>query len=269
MGIPILQGRNLSDQDTKDTPTVVVVSQTMALTYWPGESAIGKRIKVGGHDHKHGWEDQWITVVGIAGDVKSSLNEPPPAIIYFSYQQISWPHLTFVARTDAAPETLASAMRNAIRRVDPNLPVLEVKSMPQYLNQSVARQRFSMVMMAIFGGIALLLAAIGIYSVMTYAVIQRTQEIGIRVAMGAQKGQILKMVLRQGFSLVFVGLVLGLIGAFILTRILENLLFEVSATDPATFALIPILLAAVAILSTLIPALRATRVDPVIALRAE
>jgi putative ABC transport system permease protein len=267
MGIRLLKGRGFTDDDREDTTPVVIVNETLARTYFPGGDAVGKRLQWGG------WPGaQWLTVVGVVGDVKvSALDAETQPMIYMPIFQIprARPNVIFVARTDASPAALAASMRDAIRSVDRELPAYDIRTMSDVVAESVAQRRFSMMLLSVFGAAALLLAGVGIYGVLSYWVTQRTQEIGIRMALGARGRDVLRLVVGQGMALVGVGVGVGLAGALLLTRVMRGLLFAVSATDPLTFVSVALLLAAVALLACLVPARRATKVDPMVALRYE
>lgn len=265
MGINLLQGRGLSDADKADSPAVIVIGETMARRFWPGEDPIGKRITPGSPDSP----DNWLTVVGVVNDVRQfELTAEPRPQMYLSYQQAGFfapRHL--VVRTDIDPLSLATTVRRTVWEIDKDQPVSNIRTMDEVLSESIERQRFSMLLLAIFATVALVLAAVGIYGVTSYSVAQRTHEIGIRVALGAQRRDVLKLAVEEGLKLVLVGVVLGLTAAFVLTRVMSSLLFGVSATDPLTYASISILLIAVAAFASYLPARRAARVDPLIALR--
>jgi putative ABC transport system permease protein len=267
MGISLKSGRAFTDEDRADTTPAIVINETMARRFWPGQDAIGKRIRWGG------WNPRgWLTIVGVAADVKfSSLEADSPPTVYMPVFQI--PRIRrdaiFIARTTADPASLAAAMRREIGAVDAGLPVYGVRTMNQVVAESVAQRKFTMELLAAFALSALLLAAIGLYGVLSYAVTQRTQEIGIRLALGADRRDVLRLVVRQGMKLAFIGAGLGLIASLALTRLMKGLLFSVSATDPLTFAAVTFLLLIVAWLACWIPARRATKVDPIIALRYE
>jgi predicted permease len=267
MGIPLLSGRQLTDQDGEKTPNVTVISETMARRYWPGENAIGKRISFGQAEK----DEDWIQIVGIAGDVRQYdlITEMKPQM-YVSYQQEGFfmPR-DLVVKTDVDPLSLAATVRKTIWEVDKDQPVSNIRTMDQIAAESVARQRFSMLLFAIFAGVALLLAAVGIYGVMSYSVAQRRGEFGIRMALGAQKRDVLKLTIGKALKLVVLGVVFGLAGAFALTRLMASLLFGIGATDPITFAAISLVLVGVGVLASYIPARRATKVDPIVALRYE
>ena len=266
MKIPLISGRFFSDQDTKDSPEVVVIDEKMARQYWPDTDAVGKRLKWGGVDS----DNPWMTIVGVVGNVKQyALDTDSRVAFYMPHSQALAGTMYLVARTTGDPLSLAAAVTKAARDMDPNVPVYDIKSMEQLLSESLARRRFAMLALGLFAAVAMLLAVIGIYGVMSYAVAQRTREIGIRMAMGAQTSDVLKLIVRQGMSLAGIGVGIGLAGAVAVTRVMASLLFGVSATDPATFAAIALLLGGVALLACYVPARRATKVDPMIALRYE
>jgi len=267
MGIPLLSGRQLTDQDTYDSPNVTVISETMALRYWRGENPIGKRVAFGRPET----DEEWIQIVGIARDVRQSdLIAAIKPQMYVSYQQTGFfvPR-DLVVKTDVDPLSMAATVRKMIWEIDKDQPVSSIRTMDQIASESVARQRFSMLLFAIFAGVALLLAAVGIYGVMSYSVAQRRGEFGIRMALGAQKRDVLKLTIGKGLKLVLLGVVFGLAGAFALTRLMSSLLFGIGATDLTTFAAISLVLVGVGLLASYIPARRATKVDPMVALRYE
>jgi putative ABC transport system permease protein len=267
MSIPLLAGRSFTDQDTDTSPTVVVISETMARRFWPGEEAIGKRIAAG----RIRTPADLIEVVGVVKDVRQfQLTAEPRPQMYLSYRQAAFfAPRDLVVKTDVDPASMATTVRKTVWEIDKDQPVSNIQTMEEILADSIARQRFSMLLLAIFAGVALVLAGVGIYGVMSYSVAQRTREIGIRMALGAQTGAVLKLAVGYGMKLVIAGIVIGLIAAFALTRVMSSLLFGVTATDPTTFTLISLLLVAVAALASYIPARRATKVDPMIALRYE
>jgi putative ABC transport system permease protein len=267
MGIQLLQGREMSEQDREDTTPVVVISEAMARKYWPGEDPVGKRIKTG----PSASNIPWMTIAGVVKDVRQfELNADPKPQMYLSYMQAGFfAPRDLVISTNVEPMSLASSVRRAVWEIDKEQPVSNIRTMEEILSESIGRQRFSMLLLGIFASVALLLAAVGLYGIMSYSVTQRTREFGIRMALGARRIDVLKMVVGQGLKLVLIGVVIGLVAAFVLTRVMSSLLFGVSATDPATFIAISLVLIGVAVLASYVPAYRATRVDPMIALRYE
>jgi len=267
MGIRLLRGRVFDNQDRIGSPVVAVISDSMARRYWPGEDPVGKRLCPG----RPQTPDDWVTVVGVVGDVlQYGLDADQKPQMYLSYQQSDY----FVPRrlvvsTSVEPEGMTSAVRAAVWAIDRDQPVSDIETMDAVLSDSIARQRFSALLLGVFGLVALLLAAVGIYGVMAYTVTQRTHEIGLRMALGARAGDVLKMVVRQGMALALGGVGLGLIGGLALTRVIASLLFGVSATDPLTFAGVSLLLIFVTLVACFVPARRATKVDPLSALRFE
>ena len=258
---------HFNDQDTLDTTPVVVISEKTAKRYWPNEEPIGKRLKTGATAS----DVPWRTVIGVVKDVRQNdFIAEPKMQMYFSYRQVKdLVANALVVRTSVDPLSLAAPVRNTIWAVDKDQPVANIDSMEHIVAGAVARQRFSMLLLAVFVGLALVLAAVGIYGVMSYSVAQQTREIGIRIALGAQRGDVLRMTVKEGLKLVGVGLLIGLVSAFVLTRVMESLLFGISATDPVTFGIICVVLLIVATLASYIPALRAATVDPMVALRAQ
>ncbi len=265
MGIPVLKGRAFTDQDKPGAPPVIIVNEAMAQKYWPGADPIGKRVRF----NATLTEAPWMQVVGVVQDVKHELQTPVTADYYLPHAQDAWNSMVLVARTKGEPLSLAADMRQQVWSLDKDQPVFEVQTMEQVRAFSVSLHSFSAGSLGVFAGIALLLAAIGIYGVMSYAVIQRTQEIGIRMALGARAADVLKLVVRNGMSLALIGVVAGLAGAFALTRLLQSLLFGVTPTDAFTFGVVTFGLLLVALLACYIPARRATKVDPLVALRYE
>jgi putative ABC transport system permease protein len=270
MGIPLIRGRAFTEQDNSNAPRVFLVNETLARRYFPGEDPVGRRISVSlrasGEE-----KDKMGEIVGVVGDVKHhALDKESGPECYVPYLQIPDTYMTVVLRTSSPdPAAMAPVLRNAIQQVDPEEPVADVTTMNQVLAKSVATRRFNMLLLGIFASVALVLAGVGIFGVMNYSVAQRTHEIGIRMALGARQTDVLKMVIGQGMIFTFIGLGLGLIAAFALTRVMSSLLYNVGATDPLTFVGVPLILMVVAFIACYIPARRATRVDPMIALRYE
>jgi putative ABC transport system permease protein len=262
--IPLVAGRAFTDQDTDHSPMVVIVNETMARQFWGGESPLGKRITI--------WRDEKFPreVVGVVGDTRPSLDAPPAPQMYVPYaQDAGWNSLSLVVRSRVEPTALTASVRSEIRGLDKVLPIYNTKTMREVLSASVAQQRSSTLLVTAFAAVALLLALIGIYGVAAYYVTQRTHEFGVRMALGAQASDIFRLVVRQGMALAGIGVGLGLVAALALTRAMTTLLFGVKPSDPLTFAAVALLLAAVALVACYIPARRATKVDPMIALRYE
>ena len=263
--IPLLSGRNFTDADDDKGEQVALVDEAFARQYWPGDSPIGKRIKPGSFISA---TTPWLNIIGVVGNVKSdSLETQAVPHIYLSHFQSPRYSAVIYARTAGDPGTIGDAIRREVQAVDPDVPVYAVRSMEEVVARSMAERRFALEILSVFAMIALLLASVGIYGVMAYTFSQRTHEIGIRIALGAQRQHILRMALGEGMILVAFGLAAGLLGALLLTQFLRSLLFAVKPTDPVTFIAIAALLTAVALLACFIPAHRATQVDPLVALR--
>ncbi|HEX8091869.1 MAG TPA: ABC transporter permease [Blastocatellia bacterium] len=265
MGIPILRGRNFTDLEASEARHVALISEAMARQHFRDEDPIGKRIIVPMSEKPVPTE-----IVGIVGDVKyeSLVDEAKPAV-YLPHPELTYSFMTLIIRTTGDPSEMAPALRSELRAIDPNQPISDVRTMNQVMSDTLSRARFNTLLLGLFAGLATLLAAVGIFGVMNYSVTLRTHEIGIRVALGAPQGRVLMLILRQGLLLTLIGIGIGLAGALTLTRVLSGLLFGVGATDPATFAAIVPLLAVVSLIACYIPARRATKVDPMIALRYE
>jgi putative ABC transport system permease protein len=263
MGIPLLKGRDFNEQDRADRPLEIIVSDSFARRYWPNENPVGRRFRPGTNN-------PFGTVVGVVGDVRNSnLQEEAQPAFYFPYSYIGMPAVVVVVRANSKPENLAAALRAQVREIDSEQPVYNVRTMSQIMSTATAQPRFQTMLLSLFSIVALLLASVGIYSVMTYLVRQRRHEIGIRMALGASAREILKMVIGQGMWHVLLGVLLGLAGSFALTRLMRSLFFDVSATDPLTFIMVTLLLIGVALIACYLPAREATKVDPAIALRHE
>jgi putative ABC transport system permease protein len=266
MGIPLRAGRAFSDGDTEESQRVVIVNEELVRRNWPGQDPIGKRLR------SQGDKMPWLTVVGVANNVRT--NGPDADFqpeLYIPYTQYPWllsPRFV-VVRTSVAPLALASSTRREVLTLDKNQPISDIRTLDQIAGESSAQRQFLMVLLGIFAGLALILAGVGIYGVLAYSVARRTHEIGVRMALGAVRGDVMKLVLAQGLRFALFGVLAGLAGALMLTRVLTSLLFGVSPTDPVTFGLVTALLALVAFLACYIPARRATKVDPMVALRYE
>jgi putative ABC transport system permease protein len=266
MGIPLLAGREFNDHDVKGSTPVAIINRTFAERFFPGEDPIGKRYVYGRPDPKN----DWITIVGIVGDMRrTGFDRPVRPETFLPEAQFTDNALTIVARTTGDPAALAAALRSEVWAIDKDQSVYEVKTMRETLAEMLSQRRFNMLLLGIFAAVALTLAAVGIYGVMSYAVAERTHEIGLRMALGAQTGDVLGLIVRQGMLLAVTGLFVGLVASFALTRLMSALLYGVSATDPLTFIVIPVALTGVALGACLVPARRAIKVDPMIALRYE
>jgi predicted permease len=265
MRVPLLRGRFFTDADREDRPKVIMINEAAARKFWPDEDPIGKHIAVG----QGGFNDS-AEVIGIVGDIRyGQMVEKPRPDAFISYLQSPRWSLVLFVRATGNPTSLTNALRNEVKALNKDLPVYDVKTMYERITDSTSRTRFSTVLLGTFASIALILAAVGIYGVMSWAVTQRTREIGIRIALGADRGSVLRMVLRRGVFVTAAGIALGSLGALWATLVLESLLYEVKAHDPGTFLLLTAVLAGVAVAATLVPAWRATRVDPLTALRVE
>jgi predicted permease len=266
MRIPVVRGRDFDETDSPTAPCAAVVSEAFVRKYWPNEDPIGQTIQFGNMDS----DLRLLHVVGVAGDVRDYGVDRSvyPTVYANALQRPPASSLSVVVRTQFEPASLAPAMREVVRSLDPQVP-LSFRTIDQVFSSSLDQRRFSLVIFGVFAATALVLAALGIYGVTSYAVVQRTQEIGIRMALGARITDVLKLVLKGVMALVLIGVAAGLAGAYVITRVMSSLLFEVAPTDLATFAAVPILLVLVALLACLLPARRATKVDPLIALRYE
>jgi predicted permease len=263
MGVPLVKGRQFDERDTKDAQQTVIVNESLAQRFWPNQDPIGKRLE-------RGDKEPWRSVVGVVRDTKQfSVDNEPPISIYHPHDQFPIGTMFLVVRSTQDASTLTAGITQEIRKLDPELPAFEFKTMEQRLSDALSRRRFSTFFLSVFAMVALVLAAIGLYGVMAYSVTQRTQEIGIRMALGAEPAKIMTMIVRNSFVLVVTGVVIGLVGAFAVTRVMASLLYGVTATDTLTFAGPPLILAAVALLASYFPAQRAARVDPTVALRSE
>jgi len=260
MGIPLLKGRDFTNEDNEGGQPVVVISEETARQLWPGEEPLGKRLQWGA-------SRQWYAVVGVAGDIRSAKLEAEPGLaIYLPSIQ---PQMYLVVRTATEPLSLVAAIRSQVQAEDKDQPIANLRTMEQIVSNSISQRRFSTLLLGLFAAVALLLASIGTYGVMSYSVTQRTREIGVRMALGAESRDVLKLVVGEGMKLALAGVALGLVASLALTRLMTSLLYGVSATDAPTFAAVALSLTVVALLACWIPARRATKVDPMIALRCE
>ena len=269
LGVTVLKGRYFTEADREDAPGALIINSTMATNYFPGEDPVGKRVNLGTPG------SPWLTIVGIVNDVKhNALTAGPKAEMYFLHSQHAyanpfgvWRPMMLAVRTTVDPLSVSGSLKEAVQTLDKDLPVARLQALDQIVSSSIAQARFAMLLMTIFSLVALALAAAGVYGVVSYSVAQRTREIGIRMALGAQPRQVLRLVIGQGMSPALLGVAIGLVGALALTRLIQTLLFVVSATDPLTFASVAVLLAVVAFLACYLPARRATRVEATVALR--
>jgi putative ABC transport system permease protein len=267
MEIPLLKGRTFTDADREDSLPVAIVDQTLADSFWPGEDPIGKRFKL---DDDPASDEPWLEVVGVVGHVKNDGVDALSRIeTYLPYRQSVMRFMTLLVRTTSAPTILAKAISREVQSLDPEQPVSSVMTMEQYVGRRLTARRLSLILLGVFAGVALILATVGIYGLMAYSVNQRTHEIGIRLALGAQANDVLKMVMGQGVFLALLGVGFGLMAAFALTPLMSELLFGVSARDPVTYTGLAIILASVAVAATFVPAHRATKVAPMVSLRYE
>ena len=278
MGIPLRAGRDFTEYDATNAPGVIILNETLARRHWPSEDPIGKRVTLD-DPRDNSRAPQWLTVVGVVKDVKQdSWTDAPSNEIYLAFQQSRdfyagtarhFNAMTIVVRTSVEPQSLGATAQETVRSLDRNLPVSSVATMEQVITDTLWQPRFNLQLIGIFAALAMTLAAIGLYGVMSYSVAQRTREVGLRMALGAGRRDVLNLVVGQGMRLALAGVALGLLASVALTRLMEKLLFEVSATDFSTFAVIAVLLTLVALVACLIPARRAMKVDPMVALRCE
>jgi putative ABC transport system permease protein len=270
LGVPLLQGRNITAADNEKSPSVVVINATMARTYFPGENPLGKRLQLGATPEK---DVPYMEVIGVVGDVLQGLDTDPKAEMYLPYRQadelLPVLQLSIVLRTAADPRLQAAALRSALAEIDPNEPLVKVRTMEENMAATVTQPRFRTWLIGIFAGLALVLAAVGLYGVLSYSVTQRTNEIGIRVTLGAQRDGIFRIIVGEGLRLALVGVGIGTIAALLFSRVLRTFLYGISAFDPITFVITAALLTLVAVAASFFPARRATGVDPLIALRHE
>jgi putative ABC transport system permease protein len=266
MEIALVSGRQFTEHDARKSQNVAIINETLARRFFPGEDPIGKRVTLDDDSPK----EEWAAIVGVVKDTKPrALDSDSVAELYMPFDQQAEPYMSLMIRTKNKPEAMASAVRAQVEALDPNQPVYSIRTLESVLSESIALPRFRTLLLAIFAIVALILAVVGIYGVMSYSVTQRSHEIGIRMALGAQGTDVLKLVVGYGMTLALAGIAVGLTMSFALTRLLSSLLFGVSATDPLTFVVIPLALAGVAFAACAAPARRATKVDPIVALRYE
>jgi putative ABC transport system permease protein len=264
MGIPLVAGRFFTPADTANATKVVIVNQELAREFWPAQNAVGQRISFDGST------GPWREIAGVVGDIKQhALWRSSAPMVYVPYAQDPWTFMSLVVRSRYKPEALVSSVRHAVLNVDKNQPLFSVRTMRQVVSLSIGVRRFNTLLLGLFALLALILALVGIYGVISYSVSQRTHEIGIRMALGAERSDVLKMVVGQGLKLALVGVAIGIVGALALTQFLSSLLYGVKPTDPLTFIAVSLILIVVALLACYIPARRASKVDPMIALRYE
>jgi len=270
LGVPLVQGRFFTAADAEKAPAVVVINVAMARTYFPGENPLGKRLQVGATPES---DVPWMEVVGVVGDVRQGLDLEPKAEMYLPYRQADAVlpvfQLSIVLRTATDPKLQASALRSALAEIDPNQPLVRVRTMEENMAATVAQPRFRTWLIGIFAALALVLAGVGVYGVMSYTVTQRTSEIGIRVTLGAQPQDVFRIVVGEGLRVALAGVGVGIVAALALTRLLQSFLYGVSAYDPLTFGGVALILTFVAVAASFFPARRATHVDPMVALRYE
>jgi putative ABC transport system permease protein len=263
LDIPLVRGRTFASSDAPEGPAVAVISRKAAQTFWPDLDPIGRRISVDGGQ-------TWITVVGIVGDVlQYGLDQAPTPLIYLPFMQRPVREATFLVRTTGDPAALGRRLQELVRAIDPQQPVANIRTLRELRGDSLAPSRLTTTLLGIFAALALIITATGLAGVIAYTVSQRTREIGIRMALGAAQNGVLGMILRQGLTLVALGLAIGVAGALALSRVMDGLLYGVGATDPITFVAVALVLLGVAVVACLVPARRATTIDPLVALRAE
>ncbi len=266
MGISLVRGRYLNDGDTESAPPVAVIDESMAQTYWPNQDPLGQRIRLGGRSSKR----PWMTVVGVVRHVRNRTLEARSRVeLYWPEEQNPYSSMGLAIRASGNPMAMAETVRKLVTEIDPEQPIYAVRTMNELMGDSMARRRLSLILMAVFSALALGLASIGIYGVISYSVSQRQREIGLRMALGARRGQVLWMVIQQGMSLTLVGLGSGLLGSLVLLRLMRGLLFAISPADPVALGAAAVLLAGIALFASYLPARRATKVDPMVALRYE
>jgi putative ABC transport system permease protein len=267
LGVPLIRGRFFQSRDKEGAPGVVIINETLAKRFFGDGDPVGRRLKDGGPERP---DNTWMTIVGVVGDVPyGGLDAAPEPAFYLPFRQNRSSGQYVVVRTTVDPQSIAQAVRSAVTALDPDLPISNLKTMDTMIAESVGPPKFRTLLVALFAGVGLLLAAIGIYGVTAYAVTERTHELGVRVALGADRADVMRLVLVEAAGLAGIGVALGIAGAFATTRLMSTLLFGVAPTDAMTFAAISVFLVATALLASYVPARRATMVDPLTALRAE
>jgi putative ABC transport system permease protein len=267
LGAPLLKGRFFTERDDDKAPDAAIINETLAKQYFPGADPVGRRLKIGGPERPN---NTWNTIVGVVGDINySGLDAPPEPVVYYPFRQNTTNNQYVVIRTAMNPQSLELAVRAVVADLDKDLPIVNLRTMDELMTEAVAPPRFRTILVSMFAVVGLLLAAIGIYGVMAYAVTERTHELGVRIALGADRGDVLRIVLGEAAWLAACGVGLGVVGALGATQLIQTLLFGVTPTDALTFAAIAVLLTATALVASYIPARRATRVDPMVALRYE
>jgi predicted permease len=266
--IPLLQGRYFTASDNLNAPGVVIISEAAAKKYWPNENPINQRLKI--DISLVDLKSEPRLIVGVVGNVRSdALSEPPIPELYIPHAQHPVDAMTFVVSTATDPDSYVPSIRKEVQNMDPELPIWETRSLDEIVGMSVAQRRFTMLLISIFAGVALILGAVGIYGVISYTASMRTREIGLRMAIGAQEGDVLRLFLREGMLLTITGIVIGTVGSMALSRVLSSMLFEISPTDPITIGIVAFVLTMIALLACYFPAHRASKIDPVQALHYE
>jgi putative ABC transport system permease protein len=270
MQIPLIRGRTFDEHDERDGNPVMIVNDAFAKKYYPNEDPIGRKVEIGAGEGAARKRFKTREIVGIVGNIRSSnLTETPQPAYYVPLPQLMYGPPTLLIRTQGEPAAITSEVRKILASMDSDAPLFTVRSMEDYLALALGRARFQTMLLSLFAGTALLLTAVGLYGVMAYAVGQRTHEIGVRMALGASRSDVLQMVLRRGVVLTTSGIIIGVVGAVALAKLIESLLYEIPPRDPLTYVGVCVVLACVAMLASYIPALRATRIDPMVALRYE
>jgi len=268
LGIPVVAGRTFTEADVEGAPPVVIINQSLARKHWPGENPVGKRITFDNRNETA--KPTWSTVIGVVGDTRPrALDRGPVPTVYFSYHQFSLPYMAVVVRGTDDTAAIARELRTHVRAIDPNLPLDKVQTLEQLASQSAAQPRFRTYVLGGFAAISLLLTATALYGLLSYSVTQRVREIGVRMALGAQPGSVLRLIVREGMTLVVAGTIVGIVVALAAGRLVSSLLFGITASDPVTYAIVIVVLAVVAFVASYLPALRAARVNPMSALRSE